>query len=694
MEVLRQLHHSVAQTFEHTFDNAYRELNAQLDTRDARIKEAEWSAEAAKEELSKTLSEADSLRNEVIFLQKELGHHDVGLEDDNIPEKSDQLEKTYAPQHVLQLRDSEGEENSSSPVNPADSLADKYVALYAEVQTLVQVSGELKRQVKRHKRKLLHLQKYFSKKSFTLVLEGHPVTFERSTKIIQGHNGSMADRPSDSLNVGELTPVDHQPVKQEGVSRDHTPEPFVALGSQSLKRKATMLGSSIETPNPNHPDRNETKQSVTTTRERTSSRVSHNPSSLGASDETQDLDEVRCMVETPTKIRGNHQGRSESWSVSAEPNSIKSSYPHSNGFQNPSHGRSHLPAFQLCGKNPRGVRETSQRQRGNRSTRSLEKMSRNAVNSIAEDGDEGTQDLTIGDESKPLIPGVQFPGSSSTNDLQARRRLQDLLESPLRPRHLLGPNEDHGNRADTLQEAQRRSNEGQKDPLPRDGAGMPAKTAEKTMPSQTRLTPTIQQNTRFQPRQPTSSLENSDILPEDEPLRARPPHKLNLSHFRINPESNQGLDFAFDSVLRKREERKCADGCTRPSCCGEKFLAMARLGGISASSATSVSLEDDDKSILEEYMGKDIHLLDNMKPEDRQTLLYEAKAKLIANRFGKHRNQHQRPASPPGFWRTDMPSTQELDYDREEARQAEREKIKERYREAMRPGGLWKFADE
>lgn len=689
MEILRQLHQSVAQTFDHTFDKAYRELNAQLAARDARIKEAECSAEAAKEEWSKILSEADSLRDEVTFLRKELGHQDIGLEDDNIPEKSDQLEKAYAPQHVLRPRDSNGEEGPSSRVNPTGSLADKYVALYAEVQTLVQVSGELRRQVKRHKRKLLHLQKCFSRKSFTLVLEGNPVTFERSTKTIQGNNGSMVDRQS----FNELKPVDHQTVKEEGASRDPTPEPFVAHGSQSLKRKATILGSSLETPDPKHPDRNETKQSVTTTFERIRPRLFHDSSSLGGSDETQDLDEVRCTVETPTKDRGNHQGRSESWSVSAEFPSTSHSYSHYNGFQNPTHGGSRFPAFQLHNQNPQGVRETSQRQRGNRLTKSLEKVTRNAVNSVAEDGDEGIQDSPIGNESKSLIPGVQSPGSSSTNEPQGRRRLQNLLESPLRPRHLLGQTEDHESRADTLQ-AQCRPDEDQKDPLPRDGAGMPARTAKKTIPSHTSLTPTIKQSTRFQSKEPSPSLDNTDILPEDEPLRARPPHKLDLSHFRVNPECNQGLDFAFDSVLRKREERKCADGCTRPSCCGEKFLAMARLGGISASSATPLSLEDNDKSILEEYMGKEIHLLDNMKHEDRQALLYEAKAKLIANRFGKHRNQHQRPTSPPGFWRTDMPSTQELNYDREEARRAEREKVKERYREAMRPGGLWKFADE
>lgn len=50
--------------------------------------------------------------------------------------------------------------------------------------------------------------------------------------------------------------------------------------------------------------------------------------------------------------------------------------------------------------------------------------------------------------------------------------------------------------------------------------------------------------------------------------------------------------------------------------------------------------------------------------------------------------------SPPGFWRTDFPSTQEDEADRTAGRRMEAEMIQERYREAMRPGGRWRFRDE
>jgi hypothetical protein len=125
----------------------------------------------------------------------------------------------------------------------------------------------------------------------------------------------------------------------------------------------------------------------------------------------------------------------------------------------------------------------------------------------------------------------------------------------------------------------------------------------------------------------------------------------------------------------------------RSDCCGDKFRAMVRAGGL-------VDFEGKDLILLEDYLGDQKRILDEINVEERNDLLVEAKARLLADRFGRHRHAHERFRSPPGFWRADMPSTQELAGDRKEADQLERDKIKERYGEAMRPGGLWKFADE
>lgn len=84
-----------------------------------------------------------------------------------------------------------------------------------------------------------------------------------------------------------------------------------------------------------------------------------------------------------------------------------------------------------------------------------------------------------------------------------------------------------------------------------------------------------------------------------------------------------------------------------------------------------------------------------MPAEERQELVMKARTQLVAKSYARHRVQVQsRGKSPPGFWRTEMPTTQEVERDREEARRLEREKVRERWREAMRECGLWKFKDE
>lgn len=187
--------------------------------------------------------------------------------------------------------------------------------------------------------------------------------------------------------------------------------------------------------------------------------------------------------------------------------------------------------------------------------------------------------------------------------------------------------------------------------------------------------------------------------PKDEPFRVRPLHRLDLSHFRLNPARNQGLDHAFDEVVRRKALRKCLPGCTRPDCCGEGFRRMAELKAIvSAAGDEFFTLEDideEDARALEEYLGPDRkNILGNLTADQRKDMLLDARTRDLANRFGKHRYVHPRAKSPPGFWETDMPTTQEENERKKEAKKVEREKVAERYREAMHPGGIWQFADE
>ena len=117
---------------------------------------------------------------------------------------------------------------------------------------------------------------------------------------------------------------------------------------------------------------------------------------------------------------------------------------------------------------------------------------------------------------------------------------------------------------------------------------------------------------------------------------------------------------------------------------------------LTAVSQTHNGLSNENAQFLREYLGEAFNLetISNMSVAQRDDLVFAARMKVATDRYGKHRCQHERHSTPPGFWRTDMPTTQELEHDRDEARRLERQKVEERWREASREGGLWLFRDE
>ncbi|KAI0017697.1 DNA repair protein endonuclease SAE2/CtIP C-terminus-domain-containing protein [Xylariomycetidae sp. FL0641] len=170
------------------------------------------------------------------------------------------------------------------------------------------------------------------------------------------------------------------------------------------------------------------------------------------------------------------------------------------------------------------------------------------------------------------------------------------------------------------------------------------------------------------------------------PLRELPLSQLRLEDFKINAARNEGYDYAFSDVYRGKDERACLTGCVRESCCGPKWrnLALAQRRSVGASAF---------QALLESYMGDECFKLAIISEQEKEDLWVKAKMQELANSHGRHRERYHRKSTPPGFWRTDFPSTQEGAEDRDEATAMERQSIEERYREAMRPGGRWLFRD-
>ncbi|KAL8816156.1 MAG: hypothetical protein Q9223_004788 [Gallowayella weberi] len=208
------------------------------------------------------------------------------------------------------------------------------------------------------------------------------------------------------------------------------------------------------------------------------------------------------------------------------------------------------------------------------------------------------------------------------------------------------------------------------------------------------LTPSNELNYRSPFAQPSSRKGSKGREPL---LRSRPLSHLALNDFKINPKQNQGYDYAFKEVVRKQDQRKCLPGCTRLDCCGKIFRQMAETGLFNifhTHRLTASSQEDEETSMLEEYLGNATSRLKSMSKEERAETLLQAQTRILADHYSKHREVYAREPSPVGFWDVDMPNSQEA---QEMGRMAEirnRQKVEERYREAMKRDGYWKFRDE
>ena len=226
-----------------------------------------------------------------------------------------------------------------------------------------------------------------------------------------------------------------------------------------------------------------------------------------------------------------------------------------------------------------------------------------------------------------------------------------------------------------------------------DGSEEPAPPSSRVAPRESIELSKQSSARKRRPRVNEMTTDNWKMDPGQEPLRIRPVHKLKLQDFKVNPNYNQGYNYAFHEVVRNKDDRRCLQGCTKPECCGKQFRALAFMSRNTGIPLTE-SQEAADQELLEEFLGDNAYKLRNMSKAERGEVLLQAKTRELANKYGRHRHAYERQASPPGFWRTDFPTTQEDRQDREKAMAAERDEVEKRYQQAMRPGGAYLFRDE
>ncbi|KAF2097320.1 hypothetical protein NA57DRAFT_77573 [Rhizodiscina lignyota] len=205
------------------------------------------------------------------------------------------------------------------------------------------------------------------------------------------------------------------------------------------------------------------------------------------------------------------------------------------------------------------------------------------------------------------------------------------------------------------------------------------------------------------------SRQNEKRRQPDTPYRSRPLEQLNLGHFKENP--NYIGHHLGMTTARDRETRRCLPGCTR-DCCSGAFRALVEsgirpevsaglfdstpIGSQGNENGTGSNVPEEDHRLLRQHLGDsyDREAIKHMPQAEREELIIQARIRLLSDRHGRHKKFWERPKSPPLYWRTDMPSTQEMKEAREKEELVRRYQVKERWEDALRGNGRWIFADE
>jgi hypothetical protein len=746
MDIFRTLQSSLASQWEQAFDRAYHDLTTEVHARDTRVKQLEKEIEFLLSSRRDDHARIRDLEGRIILLRDDLGGNDTIREEENntIEQKVSELERTYDPDRLVRsVRNACSDQNNSEFCQALEQLEICYRALCEEVRTLLDVTGSLRAQAKRNKRKIAQWARWHSQENQTVLRDkvgrDHR-SFNGGTMEEMANLDSPRNNKSVLLPAQRPTSPSFQRGAPDGEYNTGIPHDQSAASkfrfTKGVTRRSPSLPQSKLCSDSSWP-RIERESDDEANSILVSKMLDSEPSSTQSEDSTRDHDDhpsVPIASIPPASTRVSQPklelpNSHDQWQD--EPINIKSEAPPSSPVLNTLFRRDMNPAgtqdlddvgdsvrtpkkqsFAVFeeGVCPRveGSMEVVRQQRrvlqprdnnqksaeyscrsSSTKRRKISEGSAAAIPSVTEDGENAQYDprrknqYVSSEESLARTPGV------SPRNGGAYRRLDDLLQAPSPLQRQL------------LHQGSTKSPTGLSPNMPEVQNAKPAN--EPFHVSSSRIASGAESHTglnlqkggkaaSLQIDNPAREFSQDDETVWEEiikevPYRERPIDLLDLGCFRVNPENNEGLNFAFQDVVRKHDQRNCLPGCMRADCCGDKFRAMVRAGGI-------VQFEEKDRTLLEDYLGDQKHIIDEIDVEARNNLLIEAKARNLADRFGRHKHAHERPRSPPGFWRTDMPSTQELANYRKEADQLEREKIKDRYREAMRPGGRWKFGDE
>ncbi|KAJ6256553.1 hypothetical protein Dda_8416 [Drechslerella dactyloides] len=193
-------------------------------------------------------------------------------------------------------------------------------------------------------------------------------------------------------------------------------------------------------------------------------------------------------------------------------------------------------------------------------------------------------------------------------------------------------------------------------------------------------------------QEPTPSKEKrqlEDVGLPTRPKKARTKAPINqnsdpfaISRYRINPDKNDGVDYAFTEVVRDKSKKACLPTCVK-TCC--KDLAAGVFEEMwqppEAFKAPKFSAQDSSQPDEEE------EVLMQQNPDYKQWKHTIRKTEQ-ALKYGRHKAQHERAEEVKHFWTSEFLNTQQLEEQNADSERRYREKAFKIHDDAKR-GGIY-----
>lgn len=139
----------------------------------------------------------------------------------------------------------------------------------------------------------------------------------------------------------------------------------------------------------------------------------------------------------------------------------------------------------------------------------------------------------------------------------------------------------------------------------------------------------------------------------------------------INPDRNQGKNYTFHSVQRNKEQRRCMHGEACEGC--DNWYEATK------------DIQPDGGIQFGRYSPTPSQLI-----EEDQEELAQARKQKIMNNVSRHKVEHEKNPTPPGYWAPGFPSTAVVQQQNEEADAMQQVKRDKQRKEAEKPDGKWK----